>query len=66
MQSAIGTVPSNFGSTCGHIWCKSATLSDLTGLTICKNPRIGNVNDNTPTETERAEIYSLLETGVII
>ena len=66
MQSAIGTVPTNFGSTCGYMWCKSATLSDLTGLTICKNPRIGNFNDNTPTETERAEIYSLLESGVII
>lgn len=66
MQSAIGTVPTNFGSTCGHMWCKSAALSDLTGLTICKNPRIGNFDDNTPTETERAEIYSLLETGVII
>ena len=66
MQSAIGNIPSNFGSTCGHMWCKSATLSDLTGLTICKNPRIGNFDDNTPTETERAEIYSLLETGVII
>ena len=66
MQSAIGTVPNNFGSTCGYIWCKSAKLSDLTGLTICKNPRIGNFDDNTPTETERTEIYSLLETGVII
>ncbi len=66
MQSAIGNVPTNFGSTCGHMWCKSATLSDLTGLTICKNPRIGNFDDNTPTETERAEIYSLLESGVII
>ena len=66
MQSAIGNIPSNFGSTCGYMWCKSATLSDLTGLTICKNPRIGNFNDNTPTETERAEIYSLLESGVII
>ena len=66
MQSAIGNIPTNFGSTCGHMWCKSATLSDLSGLTICKNPRIGNFDDNTPTEMERAEIYSLLETGVII
>lgn len=66
MQSAIGNVPNNFGSTCGHMWCKSATLSELTGLTICKNPRIRNFDDNTPTETERAEIYSLLESGVII
>ena len=66
MQSAIGTVPTNFGSTCGYMWCKSAALSELTGLTICKNPRIGNFDDNTPTEAEREEIYSLLESGVII
>lgn len=66
MQSAIGTVPSNFGSTCGYMWGKSATLSELSGLTICKNPRIGNFSDNIPTDSERAEVYSLLQTGVII
>lgn len=66
MQTAIGVVPSNFGSTCGYMWCKSATLSELSGLTICKNPRIGNFSDNVPTDSERAEIYSLLQSGVII
>ena len=66
MQTAIGTVPSNFGSTCGHMWGKSAKLSELSGLTICKNPRIGNFDDNAPTDSEREEIYSLLQSGVII
>ena len=66
MQSAIGFVPDNYGKTVGYMWGKSTKLSELSGLTICKNPRIGNFEDNTPTETERAEIYSLLESGVII
>ena len=66
MQSAIGFVPENYDKTVGYIWGKSAKLDTLTGLTVCKNPRIGNFEDNTPTETERAEIYSLLEGGVII
>ena len=66
MQSAIGFVPDNYGRTVGYMWGKSAKLDTLTGLTVCKNPRIGNFDDNTPTETERAEIYSLLESGVII
>ena len=66
MQSAIGFVPENYDRTVGYMWGKSAKLDTLTGLTVCKNPRIGKFEDNTPTETERAEIYSLLETGVII
>lgn len=66
MQSAIGSVPDNFGSTCGYMWNKSTALSELSGLTICKKPRIGNFSDNVPTDSERAEIYSLLQSGVII
>ena len=66
MQSAIGFVPDNYGKTVGYMWGKSAKLSDLTGLTVCKNPRIGKFDDNTPTDSERAEIYSLLQSGVII
>lgn len=65
MQSAIGTVPSNFGRVTGYTWSESATLSELTGLTICKNPRIDKF-DRIPTEDEQAEIYSLLQSGVII
>ena len=66
MQSAIGFVPDNYGRTVGYMWGKSAKLDTLTGFTVCKSPRIGNFEDNTPTEAERAEIYSLLESGVII
>lgn len=65
MQSAIGTVPSNFGKTTGYTWCESATLSELSGLTVCKNPRI-NKFDMIPTADEQTEIYSLLQSGVII
>lgn len=66
MQSAIGFIPDNYGRTVGYMWGKSSKLSELSGLTICKNPRIGNFDDNTPTDSERAEIYSLLQSGVII
>ena len=66
MQTTPATIPDNFGSTVGYLYRQSAKLESLSGLTTCLNPRIGNFEDNTPTETERAEIYSLLESGVII
>lgn len=66
MQSAIGFVPDNYGKTVGYMWGKSVQLSELSGLTICKNPRIGNFEDNVPSDSEREEIYSLLQSGVII
>ena len=66
MQTTPAAIPENFGSTVGYLYRQSAKLESLSGLTTCLNPRIGNFTDNTPTEEERAEIYSLLETGVII
>ena len=66
MQTTPATIPDNFGSTVGYLYRQSAKLGSLNGFTTCMNPRIGNFSDNTPTETERAEIYSLLESGVII
>ena len=66
MQSAIGTVPSNFGKTIGHLYCKSETLGSLKGFTVCSNVRIDEFVDLIPTRQEVDEIYSLLETGVII
>ena len=66
MQTTPATIPDNFGSTVGYLYRQSAKLESLSGLTTCINPRIGNFNDNTPTEEERTEIYSLLESGVII
>ena len=66
MQSAIGFVPSNFSKTVGHLYCKSEKLDNLSGLTICSNVRINEYKDIVPTDTEVREIYSLLESGVII
>lgn len=66
MQSAIGTVPSNFGRINGYVWCQSSTLSELSGLTTCQNPRIGRFDSGLPTVDELQEIYSLLESGIII
>ena len=66
MQSAIGTVPNNFGKTIGHLYCKSETLGGLKGFTVCSNVRIDEFVDLIPTRQEVDEIYSLLETGVII
>ena len=66
MQTTPATIPDNFGSTVGYLYRQSAKLESLSGLTTCLNPRIGNFEDNTPTDSERAEIYSLLESGVII
>lgn len=63
----------------GYLWCKTETLKNLSGLTICKNPRItfnGSeyYNDSgqptgkmlLPLDSEITEIYELLEGGVII
>ena len=66
MQSAIGTVPSNFGKVIGHLYCKSEVLGSLKGYTVCSNVRIDEFVDLIPTRQEVDEIYSLLETGVII
>lgn len=66
MQSAIGTVPSNFGKTIGHLYCKSEVLGGLKGYTVCSNVRIDEFVDLIPTRQEVDEIYSLLETGIII
>ena len=66
MQSAIGTVPSNFGKTIGHLYCKSEVLGSLKGYTVCSNVRIDEFVDLIPTRQEVDEIYSLLESGVII
>ena len=66
MQSAIGTVPSNFGKVIGNLYCKSEVLGSLKGFTVCSNVRIDEFVDLIPTRQEVDEIYSLLESGVII
>ena len=66
MQSAIGTVPNNFGKVIGNLYCKSEVLGSLKGYTVCSNVRIDEFVDLIPTRQEVDEIYSLLETGIII
>ena len=63
----------------GYMWCKTETLKNVSGLTICQNPRItfngaeyyneqGQATGKMilPLDTEIQEIYELLEKGVII
>ena len=68
-----------FKHNIGYLWCKTETLNNLSGLTICKHPRIHfngteyyNEQDQPtgkmilPLESEIEEIYDWLEKGVII
>lgn len=66
IQTTPATIPDNFGSTTGYLYRKAAKLGDLSGLTTCINPRIGSFGGTVPTDSERKEIYSLLQSGVII
>lgn len=70
---------SAFSKCIGYLWCKTSKLSELSGFTICENPRIhfngveyvDENGNNTgimilPLQEEIDEIYSLLEEGVIL
>lgn len=61
----ISKRPSNYSKIKGNLICDTYKLSALKGLTICENPRITFTNGK-PTENEVAEIYNLLEKGVIL
>lgn len=61
----ISKRPSNYSKIKGNLICDTYNLSALKGLTICENPRI-TFNTGKPTENEVAEIYNLLEKGVIL
>lgn len=61
----ISKRPSNYGKIKGNLICDTYKLSALKGLTICENPRI-TFTTGKPTENEVAEIYNLLEKGVIL
>lgn len=65
--------PSTYGKNIGFVCRKSYTLEDVNGFAIINNPKIsyGNTknSDNTivyPSESEMAEIISLLESGVYL
>lgn len=61
----ISKRPSNYAKIKGNLICDTYKLSALKGLTICENPRI-TFTTGKPTENEVAEIYNLLEKGVIL
>lgn len=61
----ISKRPSNYAKIKGNLICDTYKLSALKGLTICENPRI-TFTSGKPTENEVAEIYNLLEKGVIL
>lgn len=61
----ISKRPSNYDKIKGNLICDTYKLSALKGLTICENPRI-TFTTGKPTENEVAEIYNLLEKGVIL
>lgn len=61
----ISKRPSNYAKIKGNLICDTYKLSALKGLTICEKPRI-TFTSGKPTENEVAEIYNLLEKGVIL
>lgn len=56
-------IPPNYGHTIGYICAKKATLSSLTGFTVCENVDTTGI---AATEEERNEIKTLLESGVYL
>lgn len=55
--------PDNFAHTYGNVCHTSATLSDVTGFTMCKNVDTTGI---TATEEERNMIKTFLESGVFL
>lgn len=65
LQRPIMSKPSTYGKNVGNVVNKSYTLASLDGFTICENPSI-TFSNGYPTKNEVFEIYSLLESGVIL
>ena len=57
-------IPTNLYSASGRPQYASVKLSTCKGFTKCENPQI--TFSKTPTETEKTEIYNMLEQGVIV
>ena len=57
-------IPSNLYTASGRPQYASVKLSTCKGFTKCENPQI--TFTNTPTESEKTEIYNMLEQGVIV
>lgn len=58
----ILNTPSNFPHVIGHLYCKQATLNELSGFTTVENPDL----ELECTEQELNEIKNLLQQGIII
>lgn len=56
-------IPENYGHSKGYVCDKTAAISGLKGFTVCYNVDTSGI---AATETEREEIKTILETGVII
>lgn len=59
----IMTNPTNYNSTVGNAVSKNIKLADCAGFTRCVNPDVTGIPC---TETERNEIYNLLQSGVFL
>ena len=57
-------IPTNLYTASGRPQYSSVKLSTSKGFTKCENPQI--TFSKTPTETEKTEIYNMLEQGVIV
>ena len=57
-------IPTNLYTASGRPQYASVKLSTSKGFTKCENPQI--TFSKTPTETEKTEIYNMLEEGVIV
>ena len=57
-------IPTNLYTASGRPQYASVKLSTSKGFTKCENPQI--TFSKTPTETEKTEIYNMLEQGVIV
>lgn len=63
IHSPIKDIPSNYGHNVGFACEKTARLGDLSGFTVCFNPDTSGINC---TETERAELKTLLQQGIYL
>ena len=63
VQRPVVDEPSGYGRTFGFMWNRKARLGDLSGFTVCANPKMDIPG---ATEDELALINSLLRQGVYI
>ncbi len=55
------TNPENFAHAVGYLSNKTATISSLSGFTVCRNVDVGGISQ--ATDKEKAQIKQILESG---